>query len=186
MRIDDHEGGTNHPNALESKAYYRLEKSMREHGKTLEGLTVFINPSLDNTNPNNHFIYLSNLKRIVEKHARMIPSYRKKHTGYKLGFLIFDESPAYVETKHTGTYHPGDLICSAKPYHALLDKKIVDHLLQLDIDYVIWLTPYKWIPDNPKNAFKEVYLLDMGKARKKAIKKLINYNYDNLICLEAK
>ena len=187
MRVDDHEGGVNHPNALESKAYYRLEKSMREHGKTLEGLTVFINPSLDNSSPNNHLIYLSNLRRIVEKHAKRISTYRKEHTGYKLGFLIFDESPAYVETKskYDGALHPGDVICSVRPYHALYDKNILDYLLQFDIDYVIWMTPYKLIPDNPKKAFKEVYLLDVGKARKKAIRNPIEYNYENLICIEA-
>lgn len=187
MRIDDFEEGSNSPSALESQAYFQLEKSMREHGKTLKNLTVLINPSRENVSDNNIRLYFDNFKRIIEKHAGKTDSYRNTHRGYKLGFLIFDESPAYVETqeKFVVSPHSGDITKPSRVYHAPYDKRFIDVLLNTDVDYVIWMTPYKWFPGNPRFTFKSVYLLDVNKAKKKRIKVLTEYKYDAIICLES-
>lgn len=125
---------------------------------------------------------------LIADHHNKIERYRNTHLGYKLGFLIFDESPAYVETKGKLNVVPryGDIIGPCRVYHAPYDKRFIDVILKTEVDFVLWMTPYKWFPGNARFAFKSVYLLDVNKAKKKPIKSLTEYNYDTIICLESK
>lgn len=52
------------------------------------------------------------------------------------------------------------------------------------IDYLIWMTPFKQTSVyTPDVGIFDAFLLDVNKAKKKPIK-TIDYNHDNIICLE--
>ena len=186
MRVDDYKQNGYQPNALESKRYRQIEKDMRIHGKTLDRLSVIINPAPNEKSENSWKQYLNNFSRIVLNHAGKVNTYRTLHPGYKLGFLIFDESAAYVETETRITTIPtqGSTTGFARYYHAPFDKSFQDILLQSNSDFVIWMTPYKKTPDNSWRGLKDVYLIDINKAKRKPMPN-IRYDCDKIICLES-
>lgn len=90
--------------------------------------------------------YLQNIESVLVGHANKVSAYRAKHPDYKLGFLVLDESDSFY-------YTPLDSVpeqvggCSAVrsfgPHYELLDHNIVSLLQGMDIDYLLWMSPYK-------------------------------------------
>lgn len=186
MRFDDYEVGSNSPNALESQFYKRIERQFTEHGKRLEKdqYKFLLMPDYSKVSENNLALYYENFRRVVEKHARKTGEYREAHPGYELGFLLCDESPAYIEAVEKQEKIPPEGVpIKGRYYEAPKDKRFIDVLLETDVDFIIWMTPYKEMPGNPKQFLIETYLLDVNKAKRKPVKH-VNYDYERVMCLE--
>lgn len=185
MRVDDYVAGNNSPNALESKKIKEIDDIRRRNGlRTISeaNITALIIPDMSKSSENNYSIYIENYKRIINKHIKKIENYRQNHPGYKLGFLIFDESPGYVMvTDKNIKPKKGDII-SAFQHVYIRDKNLIGIFEGKDLDFVIWMTPYKNFPPNPK-VYPEICVFDM--MNKSAWKRnLIEYKTDEMLCLE--
>lgn len=80
--------------------------------------------------------YLASFRRVVGHHIDMIPKYRKNYPGYKLIFLIFDETTPY-EIINGVNEQTGDRF-----YEAQTDEAFISVLREADLDLVIWFCPY--------------------------------------------
>lgn len=185
MRIDDYIIGRNSPNALESLFISRVDEERRQNGlPTIQesNIKLLYIPDMSMASDNGCSIYIDNFKRIVQKHINKIKTYRKNHPGYKLGFLIFDESPGYLKVENKKielkTGEPVNGYC----HFYFRDKNLVEIFMNADIDFVIWATPYKNMACNPF-IYPQVVVFDL-KHRGKWKKKLITYNENELQCLE--
>ena len=185
MRTDDFEMGHNSPNALESKYVKQIEDMLRENGsRSLKesNIHLFVTPDMSKASKNGYPIYVENFKRIVHKHVEKIHSYRENHPGYKLGFLIFDEAPAYMRVKERNTNpKPGEMI-GGFPHAHFYDRNLVESFIDADVDYVIWMTPHKFFWGNPR-IMPRICIFDLTK--KENLKKhLLGYSTDQMVCLE--
>lgn len=187
MRVDDFVAGNQSPNALESKRLKEIDDMFRENGLPPHrelNIHIMINPNRTNVSENGYDIYIENFKRIVNKHSKKIKNYRNNHPGYKLGFLIFDESPGYFCVENRNIM----VRCGEKihgfPHFYFKDKKFVESFMDEDLDFVIWVTPYKNLPQNPR-IYPEISIFDL--KRKQIWKKhIVGYDSANMVCLEAK
>ncbi len=185
MRVDDYVIGSSSPNALESKFIKKADDMRKENGLPSvreSNITMLVIPDMSNASENNYEIYVENFKRIVDKHLQKIDGYCKNHPGYKLGFLIFDESPGYmqVEKFYAGT-KPGDKV-KGNLHFGFRDRKFVEVFLHHDLDFVIWMTPYKNMPHNPKT-YREINILDL-KKKDGWKKNIIEYDVEKMYCME--
>lgn len=94
----------------------------------------------------NYNLYLKCFRRVVSKHIDSIPLYQKNHPGYKVIFLVFDESSAYFEAKWSidkkkQLYKWESL--SGQPHFFFLDEAFLDVFTDKGIDYLFWYAPYK-------------------------------------------
>ena len=93
--------------------------------------------------------YLENFKRIYGKHTGKIPSYRERHPGYKLIFLVFDESTLYYEMGKDEPFEQRIMPIGKITIHdPLIDEAFNSVLRKSDVDMVIWFSPFKWIDTN--------------------------------------
>jgi len=82
--------------------------------------------------------YADHFTRTVLKHARNSEVYRAERPGYELGFIVFDESTAYIE----GTGE-GEAVVTGRPHAWFADVAFVDAIQQSGADCFVWVTPYK-------------------------------------------
>ncbi len=98
MRVNDHEqkgkkGKLHNPSiAHERDMYKELEQAgiieqFPNAKVVLTGVT-----QLPTYEDHNYDLYLKCFRRVVSKHIDSIPLYQKNHPGYKVIFLVFDES----------------------------------------------------------------------------------------------
>lgn len=156
MRVDDHahynEAGVlvNPVNQRESM----LQKEVRQ--KILQGnphadfekIKIIINawPRLPSVEDHNYHFYYENFKRILTKHIKNIPLYRKNQPGKKLIFFVFDESTGYLQVDDAALAKRGPVALepvSACPVNHFLDKRFLDVFRDSDVDFLVWFTPYK-------------------------------------------
>lgn len=187
MRTDDYVVGRNSPNALESRFIKNVEDMRRENGVPSlkeSRVDILLIPDMSNVSENGYSIYIENFRRIIQKHVSKITNYRKNHNGYKLGFLIFDEAPVYMRVMDKNIVAIPGAPVKGFPHKIFRDRNLVESFINADVDFVIWVTPYKRIPGNPRmNPL--ICVFDMRK-RKVLERKLINYNVDEMMCLEVK
>ena len=131
---------------------------------------------------NDYRTYVENFERIVGKHIEKIECYRNNHPGYKLGFLILDESPGYIlPIDPNVAKKPGGLV-KGDPHLHFYDKNLVESFLDAELDFVIWMTPYKNIAGNPK-IYPLVSIFDL-KRNNDWKENILEYSYDEMVCLE--
>lgn len=129
--------------------------------------------------------YIENFNRTVGKHIKKIPNYRKNHPNYKLEFVVFDESTGYIIPQNSNEYEKikyGDSICASLHYH-WLDKNMVNVFINEDIEYVIWVTPFKNIPENGC-LIPSIILIDVKKYKKRFYKRTIDYTNQFVTSIE--
>ena len=63
-----------------------------------------------------------------------------------------------------------------------MDKNLVESFREADMDFVIWMTPYKNIPGNPR-VYPQICIFDM-KRKDNWKKSLVEYNANEIMCLE--
>ena len=142
MRVDDHPG-TGKKDATRARESSVL-RELREAGLAEmfpnASLVADVNTGLPTDKDHNYQAYLTQFARVVGDHARKVTAYRATRPGFHLGFLIFDESTAYVETLGAfGADHQG------RPHEWFADAAFVDIVQAAGIDCLAWLTPYKVI-----------------------------------------
>lgn len=184
MQVDDYELGSNSPNALESKMYKEMinQIGINRFNDLKDNCTFLFVPNLNNSSKHGYDIYLNNFKRVVENHNNKVKDYKLNHPGYKLGFLIFDESTGYiVPHQDTNDLKHGDgVLCSA--HYFWLDKRFLDILIKCDVDYIIWITPFKNIEQN-REIFPYGSIIDVKKL-KIYENKFLKYNTKKVCSIE--
>ena len=162
-----------------------LDEMLREKelptGKK-SNIQMLIIPDMSKASKNSYAMYVDNFKRIVKKHVDKIVRYRQNHCGYKLGFLIFDETPGYLQSQ--------DIIINPKvgdqikgfPHRHFSDIKLVESFIEADVDFIVWMTPYKNLPKNPR-MYPQICVIDMRREEDWK-KKLIEYDDEKMLCLE--
>ena len=153
MRVDDHSrmSATNKLINPTNKRESELQKELKQSGllKGLPNVTkTFINATTDlpTAEDHNYQFYYTGFERIVKKHIKSIPLYRKNHPNHLVVFFVFDESSAYVQVDDKKIIERGIKAGEAfdcAVYCQFLDKKMVDVFKGTDIDYLIWYTPFK-------------------------------------------
>ena len=152
MRVNDHEkrgkkGKLYNPSmAHEQEMYMELEQAGII--KQFPNAKVFLTgqTQLPTYEDHNYNLYLKCFNRVVSKHIDNIPLYKENHPGYKVIFLLFDESSAYFEANMNidpmKQLIKGERM-EGRPHFYFLDKAFLDAFTRKEIDYLFWFTPYK-------------------------------------------
>ncbi len=187
MRVDDHVDDHNSPNALENKVVKQLENMLRAGGISSmkeANIELFYIPDKSKASPNNYKTYVENFRRIVTKHLEKIDKYRSNHPRYKLGFLVFDETPAYIKALQPNDgMRVGEMI-QGEPHILFRDKNLMEIFEGKNLDYLIWLTPNKCNDMNP-NLYPSTIVIDCKKWQR-ADRNWIEYKYEEMQCLEVR
>ena len=143
MRVDDH--GYRKPGKTVNPTYRRenkIRKELEEKGwdKICPNakLHIIADTGLLTEEDHNYEYYYNNFKWIIKKHCNNIKNYRENHKGYKLIFFIFDESSAYIDAKSVNGIN-----VYGRLHLYFFDKRFVECFQNEDIDYLVWMTPYK-------------------------------------------
>lgn len=188
MRVDDYVVCSNSPNALESRFYKKYNSERRKNElPTFEeaGIDLLVIPDMSKASENNYETYIENFRQTVGSHVNKIKKYRANHPGYKLGFLIFDEAPGYVVFKNRPEVIPHGVPVMVDGLHwHFRDKNLLEVFVNSDLDFVIWMTPYKNLPMNPRR-IPTICIFDLSEKGKRRIK-MVNYVADEMQCLECK
>ena len=149
MRVDDHtrlnDKGkyTNPTNAKCSE----LRKELKTMNVLPQILIINAITDLPTKEDHNFKFYLDSFIRVIEDHKSKIENYRKNHPGHKMIFFVFDESSAYIKPENLADadieLHEGDLILG-RPHEHWRDKAFLEPIINSDIDFLIWYTPYKF------------------------------------------
>ena len=151
MRVDDHgfikDGKVINPTY---RREHEIEKEMKKAGiidQFPDLQTVFINAVTDlpTNEDHNYQFYLDNFKRVVSNHKKKINDYKANHPNHRIIFFVFDESSAYWESDEADTIVKEGKMLIGEPHFWFVDKKFVDIFYHSEIDYLIWVTPYKML-----------------------------------------
>lgn len=195
MRVDDHSrvndrGQVINPtNIREAKIQREFRSNLIRHGydPNKDNIELFVNAvsGLPTFEDHNYTFYYEGFARVLNHHKDRIALYRKNHPSYKLIFFVFDESSAYVEASV-----PIKDLCvrafekfTGEPHLFYRDKRFVDIITSLDIDYLIWYTPFKRLEsDEEVPLLPNVAVYDM---KKYIPYDTINYSLERTISSEA-
>lgn len=144
-------------------------------------IDVLVNPDMSKASDNNYKTYVENFNRIVNKHLHKIDTYRNNHPGYKLGFLIFDEAPGYIQVKNIDKNINMKKGAIGKLHFPFRDQNLMKNIVDADLDFVIWMTPFKNFPPNPP-VYPKICVIDLKKFRRKV--KLLDYDEERVVCIE--
>ncbi len=154
MRVDDNEhidkstGKSIHPLRVRESELIRELKDkgildiLPPNGKII----INANTKLPTDKDHNYIYYRDNFIRIIENHKEKIPIYQQNHPGYKTIFFVHDESSMYVKLKDGFSgktfSRKGDVV-SGQLHNWWLDEAFINTIINSEIDYLIWATPYK-------------------------------------------
>ena len=154
MRVDDHaflskKGKIVNPyKTKETEIFQELKDKGFLNIGAGKDLQVIINAvtELPTEEDHNYSFYLNNFRRVIESHKKKIRQYKKNHPGYKMIFLVFDESSTYLETDQPRPkiVLKGQAIYGKRHFH-FWDSAFLKTFIQSEIDYLIWYTPYKFM-----------------------------------------
>ncbi len=177
MRINDTEvSRTNNPLKRKER---QIENEIKNAFKGVvseevlnNGLFVNAQPDADYDEAHNYSQYIRNFMRVIEKHKKQVVNCRNAHPGFKMGFMIYDETDIYVQcasveeaTKQfDGNLAITDIHC------AFLDSDFMKELEDSGLDFVIWVSPYKRYPGLPFQP-PRMCIIDMEKYSLKEISK---------------
>lgn len=181
MRVDDHGyrkyGKTKNP--LREREH-QIERELEEMGilQKFPNANLIINTvtELPTEEDHNYSRYYKEFQRTVQQHIDKIENYRKNHKGYKLVFFIYDESTGYIEKNSQS-----ENSINGSLHEYFIDKKFVECFINADVDYVVWMAPYKvyftseGIVELPKVA---IY------AKGNLIKELVHYQSEKMVSAE--
>lgn len=189
MRIDDHayinkKGRViNRHNERESKIMEEIINKNELFRTIAEKGNLFITPDsgLRGYDDHNYDFYISNFKRVVEKHITKIEKYKKNHPGFKTIFFILDESSPYAKCFEKIKNIKAGECMRAQPHFWWFDSNMLDVVIKSDIDFVIWMAPYKHFKSRPKLNLPWIAIYDIKKLN---YKKLIKYQHGDMQSLE--
>lgn len=162
MRVDDHAFVSKKGKIVNpyKKRESELMNELKEKGilDNRPDMKVFFsaNTGLSTEEDHNYIFYRDNFNRVVEAHKKKINIYKKNHPGYKIIFLIFDESSAYCESVSASktAFFLGKEIQAYRHCH-FLDSAFLKSFIHSEIDYLIWFSPYKYIETTDGRIFTE-------------------------------
>lgn len=189
MRIDDHafvddKGNViNNHNKRESEIINKLIKNNKNFLELAKKGNIFINPDsgLRGEQDHNYEYYINNFKRVVSNHIKKIEQYKKNHQGYKIVFFIVDESSPYIKEIKDKRPDDVDTPFFAHPHKWCFDKNMIDIIINSEIDYVIWMTPYKHFKTIEKIKIPMATIIDVKRIKKDY---LIDYDKNKMKSLE--
>ena len=192
MRIDDN-AYVDKQGKVQNPIYKKENELLKsylgnDYKKVRDDISCFVIASsgLPTQQDHNFTRYFDNFKRVFEHHNKKVANYKKNHPGYKTIFFVFDESTAYIEAldKQYIKDNPqeGELSCG-QPHLACCDKRFLDIIINSEVDYVIWYTPYKLITDINGKMFPlpKVAIIERAKIPQEAFQ---IYNSDLMISSE--
>lgn len=185
MRIDDHafvneDGRVINPhNQRESKLIKELsEKSPSLKEAAIEGRLIIIPDSgLRGYQDHNYDFYIKNFQRVIEKHITKIPLYQHSHPNFKTIFLIFDESSPYMQCLDEKRPTKAGEIFFAEPHLWWLDNNMIKIIKDSKIDYLVWVTPFKYFDSVEKVVLPQAVIYDVSKIK---YDKLIKYKNNDM------
>lgn len=189
MRIDDHayvdEKGRviNRHNECESKLIEKLISKNEMFKEIAEKGNLFITPDsgLRGYEDHNYNFYVNNFKRVVSKHIKKINKYKKNHPGFKTIFFIFDESSPYMKLIDCeAPQKPGDLM-HGDLHQWWRDSNMLNVIKDSNIDYLIWMTPYKLFNSIEKVRYQLGMIYEVSKID---FNNLMRYEMDELVSME--
>lgn len=142
MIVDDHPrvAGKDATRAREGAVLRELRSAGLGEMFPNASLVANVDTGLPAEEDHNYRAYLDQFTTVVSKHAAKAGAYRAERPGFDLGFLILDESTAYLENRGAfGRAHSGRL-------HAWFDDAgFLRVIRDAGIDLALWLTPYKHV-----------------------------------------
>lgn len=172
MRIDDHayvdKNGkvVNQHNKRESELVKELISKNEYIRLVAEQGNLFITPDsgLRGYLDHNYDYYINTFKRVICKHIKKIDNYKKNHPGFKTIFFVLDESSSYF--KCFDKKRPRNPVekCYGQPHLWWIDKNMVSCLKESKIDYLIWMTPYKYFYSEEKVMLPHIIVIDVKKV----------------------
>lgn len=189
MRVDDHthidENGklVNPHNKRESELLEEIIKKNDSLRIAAENGNVFIIPRTNlPTNEDHNYNYYKNcFNRVVTKHIKKIKKYKENHPGYKVIFFVVDESSPYIQcTSEKRAKVVGESIY-AQPHFWWIDNSMLSCFKDSEVDYLIWMTPYKHFDSKEKVVLPKAIVYNVKKIK---YKKLITYNASKMESLE--
>lgn len=189
MRVDDHayvddKGKViNRHNERESKLTEELISQNESIREIAEKGNLFITPysGLKGYEDHNYDFYVKNFKRVVEKHIKKIEKYKINHPGFKTIFFVVDESSAYIKRfdKERSKYIGGPVL--ANPHLWWFDNNMLKVIKDSDIDYLIWMCPYKHFESEIELNFPQAIIYEVKRLNYDIF---INYNNDDMESIE--
>ena len=132
----------------------REQKLVREVKKCFPNMpedNIFINavPEGDYDQIHNYQNYYKHTQKVLSSHVERISRCRELHPGFKMGFLIMDETESYLQ--HTNImdavtpYDPNRTYkILALPHIPYIDRRFMQCLCGSGLDFIIWYMPYKY------------------------------------------
>ena len=189
MRVDDHthidENGkvVNPHNKRESELLeemFNINQSLRT---AAEKGYVFIIPKTDlpTDKDHNYNFYKDCFERVVNKHINKIKKYKENHPEFKTVFFVVDESSPYIKCLDKKSTRVVGECVHAQPHFWWLDKNMLLCFADSDVDYLIWMTPYKHFDSKEKVTLPEAIIFDIKKIK---YDKLVEYVPSEMESLE--
>ena len=158
MRVDHYTyfDAKDRPHNKNTENIGRIVRSLIDDGKTdiLDEFLIVGAVDLDEHEADYSYRrYLDSFRWVLDKHISSIPTYRNDYPGYKLVFLIFDESASYaIADGYQDITSEGTLISKrigdVNMHIPCLDEAFFSVLRDKDIDLVIWVAPFKFRQTN--------------------------------------
>lgn len=187
MRFDDYEDNGFSQNQVESKRRKNLvDKFLKQYGRKPDPNNDLLMPNcyLDSRSKHDLDTYYQKFSKTVRDHSRKISAYKDKYPDYKLAFMLVDEAAAYLETKEklNNVPRPGDLTGPCRLYEPVFDKRYVNVLMSLNVDYIVWFAPYRQFKSLNNYRITKVHLIDVRKLKQK--QRYIDYDFEKIYSSE--
>ena len=171
MRIDDHahvdkNGKVVNPhNKRESELVKELIRKNESFKLVAEQGNLFITPDsgLRGYQDHNYDYYINTFKRVVGKHIKKIDNYKKNHPGFKTIFFVVDESSPYFKCFDKNRSRKVGERFYGEPHFWWIDKNMVNRLKESDVDYLIWMAPYKYFHSEERVMLPHIIVMDVKK-----------------------
>jgi len=178
MRIDDHsyvnENGKiiNPHNQRESNLLNELISKNSSIKAAAEKGHVFIVPrtNLPTDEDHNYRFYVDSFNRVIKKHISKIKKYKDNHPDFDMIFFIADESSPYIIPYGKKKVRFVGEGVRAELHYFWLDKNMMSCLKDSNVDYVIWMAPYKHFESEEKVELPQAIIINLK-----------TFNYDELI-----
>lgn len=150
MRVDDHGRIGKNGKSIVNPTLARESEVMRELKEkgifeAFPNAKPFLNvdTKLPTKEDHNYIFYRDGFIRTVETHKAKIDTYKANHPGLKVVFFVFDESSAYFEAVNPEQIMRKGEVIQGRPHWWMLDEAFISVIIDSQIDYLIWYTPYK-------------------------------------------
>ena len=151
MRVDDHGHIGKNKKSIVNPTLQREAEVIRElkaQGISDSFPNAKIIPIVDTKLPtkedHNYVYYRDSFIRTIETHKKKIKSYRKNHSNHKMIFFVFDESSPYFQVESKVFPQKIGMQASGFPHLWYYDKAFMQHVVDSEIDYLVWFTPWKY------------------------------------------